>query len=638
MSSASIPSTAAAAAAAAAPAVAQAKPAKAPKKTAKKDAAPKEAATAVPVSCSICMEDCNKSSKKPAVCAYCDGVVCRGCLQTYLTQDTATEAACPGCRAAWDSDFVASVTTTVFRNGAYKAHREKVLFDREKARFPETMPEAEAYKVAKEMCIPVEARIGELYSSINNIPQITAMHAAENAYYKYSRSTDAKTDPTAYTAKMARLRAEREEAELAWKAAQKPIKKQIGELRSSIVEAKRVKEGYGRDPRTAGAAGAALEEPRFRREFIHKCPAADCEGFLNKEWRCGICNILTCKECHEIVGGAGHDCNPDVIESVKALSKESKPCPKCAAAISKISGCDQMWCTQCQTAFSWRTGAIETVVIHNPHYFEWRRAHGAPPRAPGDIPCGGPDRILDRLDRLLLTEEHAVRADFPVQTYAWKFPNAAAPRHNRRYNLLKFIQEFLRKSSENNRRAARHRQELQALENPEWRRVLRVRRIVGEIRDEELRRSLRLKDNEFIRTRGRMQLAEMYSGAVIDILSEFNEATFNPDDDKLYAICKQLCELLTFTCKANRLLIKRYGAGSNAHNDYRPYGRIWHAFISAFVSKEDLKEVLYDVIDDIEEEKIFAAHQRRSENFLEILKKFRDGGHDILNIVIRNHW
>jgi len=54
-----------------------------------------------------------------------------------------------------------------------------------------------------------------------------------------------------------------------------------------------------------------------------------------------------------------------------------------------VKNCDQMWCTQCRTAFSWKTGRLETH-IHNPHYYEWQRKNngGVAPRNPGDIQCG----------------------------------------------------------------------------------------------------------------------------------------------------------------------------------------------------------------------------------------------------------
>jgi len=125
--------------------------------------------------------------------------------------------------------------------------------------------------------------------------------------------------------------------------------------------------------------------------FGRKCPDESCRGFLSTQWKCGICNKWTCPDCHVIKGitrDTHHICDPDVKATVQLLSKDTKPCPKCSTPIHKIEGCDQMWCTQCHTAFSWCRGTIETN-IHNPHYYEWVKQQngGAIPRNYGDIEC-----------------------------------------------------------------------------------------------------------------------------------------------------------------------------------------------------------------------------------------------------------
>lgn len=117
---------------------------------------------------------------------------------------------------------------------------------------------------------------------------------------------------------------------------------------------------------------------RERAVFIRACPEEECRGFLDEQWKCGICSNYTCKKCNNIKGMScndNHTCNPDDVATMSLLNTDTKPCPKCKEGIFKIDGCDQLWCTQCHTAFSWRTGAIENV-IHNPHYYEWRRRTG----------------------------------------------------------------------------------------------------------------------------------------------------------------------------------------------------------------------------------------------------------------------
>jgi hypothetical protein len=47
-----------------------------------------------------------------------------------------------------------------------------------------------------------------------------------------------------------------------------------------------------------------------------------------------------------------------------------------------------MWCIECKTAFSWKSGEIVNGKIHNPHYYEYlRKTQGFVPRADNLNPC-----------------------------------------------------------------------------------------------------------------------------------------------------------------------------------------------------------------------------------------------------------
>jgi hypothetical protein len=136
---------------------------------------------------------------------------------------------------------------------------------------------------------------------------------------------------------------------------------------------------------TVGHARAETD----KRVFVRKCPVEECRGFLSTRWKCQICENNICPECNEIKHDDEHACDPGNVETVALLKKDTKPCPKCGTMIFKISGCSQMWCPDCHTAFDWNTMRIETGRIHNPHYYEFNRAGGRPQREHGDIPCGG---------------------------------------------------------------------------------------------------------------------------------------------------------------------------------------------------------------------------------------------------------
>ena len=165
------------------------------------------------------------------------------------------------------------------------------------------------------------------------------------------------------------------------------VKKEIRELDKKMMELqiqkRQLEQLFHYAPAAATSSGGG---PRF----VRSCPAEGCRGFLSSQWKCGICEKWSCAQCHEIKGDTRdceHTCDPNSVETAKLLAKDTKPCPKCQTLIFKISGCDQMWCTQCHTAFNWKTGALEKN-IHNPHYYEWQRKNGGLARAAGDIECG----------------------------------------------------------------------------------------------------------------------------------------------------------------------------------------------------------------------------------------------------------
>jgi hypothetical protein len=122
--------------------------------------------------------------------------------------------------------------------------------------------------------------------------------------------------------------------------------------------------------------------------FTYKCPHTECSGFIDSSWLCGLCDNKTCKDCMEIIC-EDHECDPEKVESVKMIRKDTKPCPGCGEFIHKIHGCDQMWCPTCKVAFSWRTGQIEKGTIHNPEYYRWMRENNEEiPRPRNNNDCG----------------------------------------------------------------------------------------------------------------------------------------------------------------------------------------------------------------------------------------------------------
>ena len=292
-----------------------------------------------------------------------------------------------------------------FRNGALRAHRRKVLFEREKTLLPALQIYAEYRLTAKRL---IEKR-DELFSVFGN-EYVSGDTVAFNyrtlknklfvighnigRQKKEIKRLKEITDPIERPSVPILLKQARE-ARDALKKVEEELQEKVVALEPQYLSMKEEYEKIMTEYRNVTNLYAGKETTQ-RREFIMRCPAEGCRGFLSTAYKCGTCECWACVECHVSVGKekeCGHVCDPNTVETAKAIKTETRPCPKCGTRIFKTDGCDQMWCVMegCGTAFSWDTGHIVTGVIHNPHYYEWlrRREGGELPREAGDIPCGG---------------------------------------------------------------------------------------------------------------------------------------------------------------------------------------------------------------------------------------------------------
>jgi hypothetical protein len=102
------------------------------------------------------------------------------------------------------------------------------------------------------------------------------------------------------------------------------------------------------------------------------CHYNQCNGHLNKENYCCICENYTCLDCKGVYQ-TNHECDRLEKASVSQIVQSCKECPVCKVQIAKVEGCDEMWCTQCKSSFDWKTLKIVKLTprFHNPHYFEY---------------------------------------------------------------------------------------------------------------------------------------------------------------------------------------------------------------------------------------------------------------------------
>lgn len=350
--------------------------------------------------CVVCRDKYSLRTRKPITCCYCQFSCCMSCFKQYLLS-IASEPACMSCKVQFTYEFLIENLPSTFWHREYKDFRKDLLISKEESLLPDT-----------QNCVVRIKRKDEFYKHVKCVRK-----ELDQLFHYYNKLTNRMTQMNEMIHQERTGQIEIPDDHpyfLYFHDDNSPMKNEKGELLCILedldeeVVKKKIK-------------------MRGHSNWIHACPREECRGYLKGEQTmCPICETRVCRECIQIVRNEeDHECKKEDLETVEMLRQNTKPCPNCSMSIYKISGCDQMWCTQCRTPFSWRTGQKINQRIHNPHYYEWmQRSHERGenmPRELMDIPCGGlpsvhtlgrfPQRFRDwayRLHRQILHFEYVM--------------------------------------------------------------------------------------------------------------------------------------------------------------------------------------------------------------------------------------
>ena len=476
-------------------------------------------ATSMASHCSVCAEHLTAHKRRLVECSRCGHGACVACVQRYLLS-TAKDPHCMSCRAEYSHEFVASTFTKAFLSGAYKAHRQATLLERERARMPETQPMVQRelrrrkLEASKRPLVAERGRLltrmreiaGELRALNSQISRVqrgdpsedsaqrrqfvracpapdcrgfltTAWkcglcqcrvcpdcHEVRQAHAEHvcnpdnvasarTISRDSKPCPSCgslihkidgcFATNTAVLMADGSSCKLAQDiqvgdrlAGDDGQPRRVLRIMSGRAQLFDVRQSGGgaaytvtgrhklvlqfcgdREIRWVASRGAwrltwfdaatlttnvrlAIVTPNLTVEAVRaKLEAVrdtlttgttvdiTVEDFLrlhpSTQGRLMGCRVGGCRHSITVTpAGEGAYYGWEVDGNHHFCLQDG----------TVVSNCDQMWCTSCKTAWSWRTGEVDHGPVHNPHWYQWQRQQqerGAVERELGDVPCGG---------------------------------------------------------------------------------------------------------------------------------------------------------------------------------------------------------------------------------------------------------
>lgn len=427
--------------------------------------------------CNICCSKFNKREHKMVCCPYCNENACSKCVSSFLLTIPDYHCMYDNCKKQWTKEMLFSSLPKTFINTTLRSHREKILLEQQIALLPATQPRAEVEKFNKnvdEKHKEINKMVRELSRNYKEASEKicekikTSLIRVKSKAEKYDKEckrlmkmklTLQLTQITAYNEQKVEIKKliknNKEKIKKIYddeKEYSDNLRKDDANLTFEYEKEKsrlnKIKNNYNYNNMDIDEEIILEKKSVEKRQFIKNCPNNDCRGFLSTQWICKLCGIKACKECHEIIEIKDkekntHKCNEHTIETIKSIKTNTKPCPTCGINIFKIDGCDQMWCVECKTAFSWKSGKIETGVIHNPHFLQFQRINGGNiPRNPLDVLCGGiPDNIHfnGHYQEVNRNEDIIVSIRYCVTHNTWETQNPRDFNHGFMHIRIKYL-------------------------------------------------------------------------------------------------------------------------------------------------------------------------------------------------------
>ena len=331
--------------------------------------------------CSVCIEPFSKLLRFKVECFNCDFNACRKCIRYYILESSNNSVYCMNCKVTWNDKFISTALLPAFFKKQYREHIDKNSIQEQLSLLPNTQPDVELIKLKekatnekyklfdestklKNKLIIIEK---ELIIKHMNIVEKTISDKIIADYNKElekplkNRISKAEIILNHHKSKsllrMESISMVRKEITL------NPIYIQREQLFIKIKELNKIFEIKTKD----------------KVLYNRPCSNENCNGMLKYgNDLCGICEYITCSKCLESYhkNNTNHQCDDDKVKTAELIKKDTKYCPKCNFGITKLSGCDVMFCTQCTTSFNWKTMEILTKNLHNPHYIEYLRNNG----------------------------------------------------------------------------------------------------------------------------------------------------------------------------------------------------------------------------------------------------------------------